>query len=154
MDTKKRQISAVVAMALLASTSLGGCIGQTAQRGYVVSEFALEQVPVGASRDQVLIALGTPSTSADFGNVSLYYISQTATRPVAFMNYSVVDQRVLAVYFDDKDLVSQIANYGLKDGQVFDFVSRTTPTGGRDASFIGQILGNVASGAVRPPSIQ
>ncbi len=149
MDTKNRQISAVAALAFLASTALGGCIGQTAQRGYVVSEFALEQVPVGASRDQVLIALGTPSTTADFGNEALYYISQTATRPVAFMNYSVVDQRVLAVYFDDQDLVSQIANYGLKDGQVFDFVSRTTPTGGRDASFIGQLLGNVVSGAVR-----
>ena len=154
MDTKSRPISAAAALALLAAASLGGCLEQTARRGYVVSEFALEQIPVGASRDQVLIALGTPSTTADFGTDALYYISQTATRPVAFMNYSVVDQRVLAVYFDDQDLVSQIANYGLKDGQVFDFVSRTTPTGGNDASFIGQLLGNVVSGAVRGPPDQ
>jgi outer membrane protein assembly factor BamE (lipoprotein component of BamABCDE complex) len=135
-----RRLPAACALALIAFTSLGGCTGQTAHRGYVVSEFALEQVPVGASRDQVLIALGTPSTSADFGNEAYYYISQTATRPVAFLNYDVVDQRVLAVYFDDEDLVSQIANYGLKDGQVFDFVSRTTPTGGSDFSFISQLL--------------
>ena len=149
MNTKdNRRISAAIALALLASTSLGGCTGQTAQRGYVVSELALEQVPVGASRDQVLIALGTPSTTADFGNEAYYYISQTAKRPVAFMNYSLVDQRVLAVYFNGEDNVTQIANYGLKDGQVFDFVSRTTPTAGRDSSFIGQLLGNVASGAV------
>ncbi len=134
------RISASLALALLASAALGGCGGQIAQRGYVVSEFALEQVPVGASRDQVLIALGTPSTTADFGNEALYYISQTASRPVAFMHYRVVDQRVLAVYFDGEDLVSQIANYGLKDGQVFDFVSRTTPTGGSDFSFISQLL--------------
>ena len=135
-----RRISAAVALALLGSASLGGCGGQIAQRGYVVSEFALEQVPVGASRDQVLIALGTPSTTADFGSEAYYYISQTASRPAAFMNYSIVDQRVLAVYFDSEDLVSQIANYGLKDGQVFDFVSRTTPTGGSDFSFISQLL--------------
>jgi len=143
-----RRKSAAIVLALVASAALGGCIGQTAQRGYVVSEFALEQVPVGASRDQVLIALGTPSTTANFGNVAYYYISQTTKRPVAFMNHSVVDQRVLAVYFDSEDLVTQIANYGLKDGQVFDFVTRTTPTGGRDSSFIGQLLGNIASGAV------
>ena len=135
-----RWISAAFALALLGSASLGGCIGQTAQRGYVVSEFALEQVPVGASRDQVLIALGTPSTTANFSNEAYYYISQTATRPVAFMNYRVVDQRVLAVYFDKEDLVLQVANYGLKDGQVLDFVSRTTPTGGSDFSFIAQLL--------------
>ena len=47
----------------------------------------------------------------------------------SFMNSSVIDQRVLAVYFDEEELVSQLANYGLKDGQVFDFVSCTTPTG-------------------------
>ena len=141
MNTKgNRRISAAIVLALLGSAALGGCAGQTAQRGYVVSEFALEQVPVGASRDQVLIALGTPSTTAEFGSEAYYYISQTATRPVAFMNYDVIDQRVLAVYFDSEDLVSQIANYGLKDGQVFDFVSRTTPTGGSDFSFISQLL--------------
>jgi outer membrane protein assembly factor BamE (lipoprotein component of BamABCDE complex) len=142
-----RRKSAAIVLAVLASASLGGCIGQTAQRGYVVSDFALDQVPVGASRDQVLIALGTPSTTANFGNEAYYYISQTTKRPVAFMNHSVVDQRVLTVYFDAEDLVTQIANYGLKDGQVFDFVARTTPTGGRDSSFVGQLLGNIASGA-------
>lgn len=135
-----RRLSAAIVLAIFGSASLGGCIGQTTQRGYVVSEFALEQVPVGASRDQVLIALGTPSTTAGFGTEAYYYISQTASRPVAFMKYSVVDQRVLAVYFDEEDLVTQIANYGLQDGQVFDFVSRTTPTGGSDFSFISQLL--------------
>ena len=149
MNTKgNRRLSAAIVLAILGPAALAGCAGQTAQRGYVVSEFALEQVPVGASRDQVLIALGTPSTTAEFGSKAFYYISQTASRPVAFMKYSVIDQRVLAVYFDEEELVSQIANYGLKDGQVFDFVSRTTPTGGRDASFIGQLLGSVVSGAV------
>ena len=41
--------------------TLVGC-AQTTQHGYIPSEIALQQVPVGSSRDQVLIALGTPST--------------------------------------------------------------------------------------------
>jgi outer membrane protein assembly factor BamE (lipoprotein component of BamABCDE complex) len=138
------------AIALAGSLALAGCIGETLNRGYVPSEMALEQVSVGASRDQVMIALGTPSTTADFGGEVFYYISQKAYRPVAFLNSRIVDQRVLAVYFDENQLVSQIADYGLKDGQVFDFVSRTTPTTGRDVSFVGQLLGSVGAGSVMP----
>ena len=123
------------------AVALSGCIGQTLSRGYVVSDLALEQVPVGASREQVLIALGTPSTTADLGGEVFYYISQTHARPVRFVNPRVVDQRVLAVYFNENEEVTQIANYGLQDGKVFDFVSRTTPTGGRDLSFVAQVLG-------------
>ena len=91
--------------------------------------------------------LGTPSTTADFGGEVLYYISQKTNRPVAFMNMRVVDQQVLAVYLDENDTVTKIANYGLQDGRIFDFVSRTTPTGGRDFSFLSQLFsaaGNVS----------
>ena len=45
---------------------------------------------------------------------------------------------------------SSIANYGLKDGKVFDFISRTTPTGGKDQTFLGQMLAGAGiGGAVR-----
>ena len=35
---------------------------------------------------------------------------------------------------------TSIANYGMQDGKVFDFISRTTPTGGKDQNFLGQML--------------
>jgi len=130
------------ALALFAAAAvLPACTTTITQHGYVMSDAALDQVPEGSSREQVLIALGTPSATAKFGGEVFYYISQTKSRPVAFMNPSVIDQRVLAVYFDEEQLVSKLANYGLKDGQVFDFVARTTPTGGRDFSFVSQLLG-------------
>ena len=125
---------------LAAGLLLGGCIGETLQRGYVPSELALQQVTVGASREQVLLTLGTPSTTGEFSGEVFYYISQKTNRPVAFMNSRVVDQRVLAVYFDQNSNVERIADYGLQDGRVFDFVSRTTPTTGKDFSFISQLL--------------
>jgi outer membrane protein assembly factor BamE (lipoprotein component of BamABCDE complex) len=67
---------------------------------------------------------------------AFYYISQRAERTVAFMPQQVVDQRVVAVYFDKKRRVQRLANYGLKDGKIFDFVSRTTPTGGIELSYL------------------
>jgi outer membrane protein assembly factor BamE (lipoprotein component of BamABCDE complex) len=127
--------------AACAALSLAGCISETFSRGYVPSEMALQQVQVGAPREQVLIALGTPSTQADFGGEVFYYISQTTKRPVAFMNSRVIDQKVLAIYFDENSTVTQVANYGLQDGQIFDFVSRTTQTGGKDFSFLSQLFG-------------
>ncbi len=132
-------------IALLAALGLGGCVGETLDRGYVPSESALQQVQVGAPREQVLIALGTPSTTADFGGEVFYYISQKTNRPVAFLNSRVIDQTVLAIYFDQNAQVEHIANYGLQDGKIVDLVSRTTPTAGKDFNFISQLF--AATGA-------
>ena len=124
---------------------------ETLTHGYVIDQETLDMVPVGSSREQVLLALGTPSTSATFDNEVLYYISQTRSRPVAFMNPRVTDQSVLAVYLGDDGRVANIAHYGMQDGKVFDFISRTTPTGGKDQNFIGQLISGVA-GAPQLPS--
>jgi len=119
---------------------------ETLHEGYVIDPQALAFVPVGSSREQVLLTLGTPSTTATFDNEVFYYISVTRKRPVAFLNPHIVNRHILAVYFDKDGRVAKLANYGLKDGKVFDFISRTTPTGGKDESFVGQLLSSVKSG--------
>jgi outer membrane protein assembly factor BamE (lipoprotein component of BamABCDE complex) len=128
------------AVPLLAGLMLTGCVGETLTRGYVPSESSLEQVQVGAPREQVLLTLGTPTTTADFGGEVFYYISQKTNRPIAFLNPHVVDQTVLAIYFDQNSQVQSIANYGMEDGRIVDLVSRTTPTGGKDFSFLSQLF--------------
>nr|WP_245413802.1 outer membrane protein assembly factor BamE [Fulvimarina endophytica] len=130
--------------------SAGCSTGEVLSAGYVMDEQTLQLVPPGSSREQVELALGSPSTKATFdAEETYYYISQTRSRPVAFLTPRVTDQRVLAVYFNNENRVSRIANYGLQDGRVFDFISRTTPTGGKDATFLSQILGDTVSGGPR-----
>ncbi|MCS0496992.1 outer membrane protein assembly factor BamE [Ancylobacter sp. MQZ15Z-1] len=110
------------------------------QRGYVPTPGALDQIPVGSSQEQVLLVLGTPSTVATVDGEVFYYISQK-TKKVMFMRPEVIEQRVIAIYFDPKDKrVTRVADYGLKDGKIFDFVSRTTPTGGNELSVLGQFF--------------
>src|SRR4051794_37210401 len=87
----------MLAAALLA-LPLAGCFSETYQKGYIVPEGALEQIPIGASQDQVLIILGSPSTVATVSGEVFYYISQRAERSIAFLQQEVVDQRVIAVY--------------------------------------------------------
>lgn len=110
------------------------------QRGYVISQGALDQIPIGSSQEQVLLVLGSPSTIATVDGEVFYYISQKAKK-VMFLRPEITEQRVIAVYFDPKDKrVTRVADYGLKDGKVFDFVSRSTPTGGQEVSLLGQIF--------------
>jgi len=131
---RRRALSAWFAVASL-GLALAGCSGisfsQVYQRGYVLPDGALEQV---------LIVLGTPSTVATVSGEVFYYISQRGVQSVAFLPQKVTDQRVIAVYFDKERRVERLANYGMKDGKVFDFVSRTTPTGGQELSYIGYLL--------------
>jgi outer membrane protein assembly factor BamE (lipoprotein component of BamABCDE complex) len=126
---------AVAAVGLVCAL-LAACTGEQFQKGYILPQGALEQIPIGASQDQVLIVMGTPSTVATLDGEVFYYISQRTERPVAFMNQRVVDQRVIAVYFDKNRTVRRIANYGLQDGKIFDFVSRSTPTSGQELSYL------------------
>ena len=129
-----RHVACAAILAL--AVSLAACTGETFQRGYVLPDGALEQIPLGASQEQVLLVLGTPSTVATVSGEAFYYISQKAERPISFMQTRVTDQRVIAVYFDKRRQVQRLAEYGIKDGKVFDFISQTTPTSGAENNFI------------------
>ena len=135
LTPRQRGLRAVAAVALVCA-ALAGCTGEQFQKGYILPPNALEQIPIGASQDQVLIVMGTPSTVATLNGEVFYYISQRSERKVAFMNQQVVDQRVIAIYFDKNRQVQRLANYGLQDGKIFDFISRTTPTSGQELSYL------------------
>lgn len=133
------------ALALALVTGLGtvlaGCNAEPQLRGYVLDEKLLSDLKPGTDAQKVLQTMGTPSTVSTVGNQTWYYISQTTTQRFQFMNPTVVDQRVLAVNFNKNMKVDRVANYGLQDGVVFDFVSRTTPTSGAELSLVRQLLG-------------
>jgi outer membrane protein assembly factor BamE (lipoprotein component of BamABCDE complex) len=139
--------------AMVAALGLSACNStqKVFQHGYQINEETLSLVPEGSSRDQVDLSLGTPSTTQrdENGNETYYYISQKRVKSIAFAQGEIVDQRVLAVYFDNDDTVRQIANYGLKDGKVFDHVARVTPTGGAELSFLSQLFS--AAGSIGNP---
>jgi outer membrane protein assembly factor BamE (lipoprotein component of BamABCDE complex) len=131
-------------LAGLLALGLAGCLGYEGEvvHGYQVDSKLLDQVKVGSSAEQALIVMGTPSTTSTVGGDAWYYITQTTDRSVLFMDPKIIDQRVLAIYFDKQKRVERIANYGLQDGKVFDFVSRTTPTGGAESTFLTGLFKN------------
>ncbi|WP_455480182.1 outer membrane protein assembly factor BamE [Bartonella sp. B23] len=113
---------------------------QIYQEGYVLDKNALSSVSVGSSQEQVILSLGTPSLKTNYDNEIFYYISQTRYRKMQFMKTKIIDRRILAIYFNKNNQVTKIANYGLQNGQIFDFVAQTTPTATKEQPFLIQII--------------
>lgn len=118
---------------------LGGCFTQTVTHGHVISPDTVEQVQVGSSKEQVELTLGSPSTTSRLNGDTYYYISQV-TETTAFLAPQIVEQRVVAVYFDEEGYVRDVGFYSLEDGKVVDILTRKTRTGGADYGFLTQIL--------------
>jgi outer membrane protein assembly factor BamE (lipoprotein component of BamABCDE complex) len=149
--------TAVLGMLATSSLTLAGCgpdsggfmlptsagINEEYTRGFVMDDGLIAQVKPGMDVQTVLTTLGTPSTTSTVGNRTFYYISQRVKRMFQFQDLTVVDQNVLVVYFNKGFKVERIANYGLKDGVIFDFISRTTPTGGEEQSFLRNLFRGV-----------
>jgi outer membrane protein assembly factor BamE (lipoprotein component of BamABCDE complex) len=136
---------ALVGAAALAM-GLSGCIGYDGdfERGYVVDQRTMDQIKIGGTtKPEALTLMGTPSTTSTVGGDAWYYIGQKMQRQLAFMPATMTDQHVVALYFDRGGKVERIANYGMKDGKVFDFVSRTTPTGGSEPNFLNNMFKNL-----------
>jgi outer membrane protein assembly factor BamE (lipoprotein component of BamABCDE complex) len=130
------------------AVGLSACNTEPQTRGYVLDEKLLNEVRVGTDAQKVLSTMGSPSTVSTVGNQTWYYISQKTTRTLQFMEPTVVDQRVLAINFNKSMKVEKIASYGLQDGVVFDFISRTTPTGGNELSVVRQLLRATGQGVI------
>ena len=50
------------------------------------------------------------------------------------------DDTIYLFKIDKNMKVERVASYGMQDGVVFDFISRTTPTGGSELSLVRQML--------------
>ena len=135
-----------VALSALFLSPLAACTTAGPQtQGYVIDDQAVAEIKPGMDAKKVLSILGTPSTVSTVGNQNWYYISQNTNRKYMFQKPEITDQRVLAVIFTKALKVERIANYGMKDGEVFDFNKNTTPTGGTELSIVRQMLRMVGS---------
>ncbi|WP_074381638.1 outer membrane protein assembly factor BamE [Bartonella doshiae] len=132
----------IVSMLTISGCSLVNSSGssQIYKEGYILDKSALDSISVGSSQEQVILTLGTPSLKTKYDNEVFYYISQTRYRGMQFMKTKIIDRKVLAIYFDKNKQVTKVAHYGLQDGQMFDFITRTTPTPTKERPFLLKII--------------
>ncbi len=117
-----------------------GCSSTTIKHGHHLRDSDLQQVQPGMGEDSVRMALGTPDTTSALPGGNAYYYISSVNKQTAFFKPEEVDRKVIAVYFNQVGSVSQVANYGMKDGRVFDYAKNETPAYMRDKSFISKFF--------------
>ena len=149
-DTGKRltadapKLSVWRAFVLAAALTVAGCSEEITKHGHQFHETDIQAIQPGMSKEQVSATLGTPATTAVVGNGdAFYYISSTMAQSSFFLP-SEKDRQVVAVYFNQGGSVESVANYGLKDGKVFDYISRQTPSpGAKDEGILKSLFRNL-----------
>jgi outer membrane protein assembly factor BamE (lipoprotein component of BamABCDE complex) len=134
-----RAAAAATAALLLA----GACSPRVSTHGRMVEAARLEEIRPGVThRDDVAQILGSPTAFATFDERTWYYIGEVQ-QASAFFKPRATERRVVVVRFDDAWLVEAVEERGLEDGNDVAVVSRTTPTPGRELTFMQQLLGNI-----------
>jgi outer membrane protein assembly factor BamE (lipoprotein component of BamABCDE complex) len=135
---------AIASLVTFSGVTLSACSETITKHGQLFRQTDLQSVQPGMSKEQVRSTLGTPATTAVVGDGhAFYYISSTQAQSSFFLPKET-DRQVVAVYFNQGGTVDSIANYGLKDGKVFDFVSRQTPApGSKDEGILKSLFRNL-----------
>ncbi|PPD29038.1 MAG: cell envelope protein SmpA [Hyphomicrobium sp.] len=131
---------AVIAGGLLIS----GCAEQITKHGHHFNENDLQSVQPGMSQEQVRMSLGSPATTATVASGNAFYYISSTMKQSSFFTPVETDRQVVAVYFSPVGSVERVANYGLKDGKVFDLIKRTTPAPGtQEEGLLKQLFRNL-----------
>ncbi len=132
-----------LAFALALSLFAGACTPSVDLRGNLPMPENLAQIQPGkTTRDEVQVLLGTPSTTAAFGEESWQYIS-ARTETTAFFKPEVKERKVVSISFDRSGVVKEVVERGLEDGIQVQAVQRETPTAGKELSILEQLVGNI-----------
>ena len=137
------KLAAVIVLTAMLGGGLSGCSAVVQNHGYAPDESLVAEISVGQdTRGSVRRKIGRPSSSGVFSETGWYYVSTTVEHYM-YHDPKVTDRRVVAIEFDDEDLVASVNVFGIEDGRIIDLETRTTPTHGRQLTIMQQILGNL-----------
>lgn len=123
--------------------ALASCSPVLKLHGYAPVEEEIAEIRVGQdTRGSVRRKIGRPGGTGIFTDEGWFYVSSKVEH-YTFYEPEVIDRRVVAVLFDERDLVRAVNAYGLEDGRIVDLESNTTPTFGRELTILEQAFGNL-----------
>ena len=134
-----------VALACAVAAALAGCARQNDSHGYVPDEAAIELVSIGVdTKETVALVLGRPSTQGIIDDSGWYYV-RSDYEQYLWRAPVEINREVLAVTFDEAQVVQNIERFGLEDGQVVVLSRRVTDTNTQGVGFLRQLFGNLGN---------
>ncbi len=120
------------------------------QRGNKVDPDVLKELVVGTStKADASSLIGSPSARAAFDDNRWIYISET-TRTRVGRTPGIMAQDVTVLTFDQGGVLRSVQRLNQDDSREVSIASRATPSPGSEASFLGQLLGNVGRFSAGP----
>ena len=128
---------------IILAGAVSACAPVMENHGYAPDAELVAEIKAGQdTRGSVRRKIGRPGTNGVFDDSGWYYVS-SLVKHYTYHAPEVVDRRVVAVEFDESDVVSAVNTYGMESGKIIDLETRTTPTHGRKLTILQQVLGNI-----------
>lgn len=129
--------------ALSIAALIAGCSAEVRNHGYAPVEEDLARVTVGVdTKGSVRRKIGRPGTTGVFNERGWFYAASQVEHYL-YNDPKVIDRKVVAVLFDQNDVVASVNTYGIEDGRIVDLETNTTPTFGRQLTILEQAFGNI-----------
>lgn len=137
----------LIRVGLLALTlaALGACAPTYRSHGYIPPEDDLAEIVVGVdTKATVEDVVGTPSSAGLRNDEGFFYV-RSRVRTFGPTRPREIERQVLAISFDESDVVQNIERFGLEDGRVVALERRVTDNGITNLGFLRQLLGNIGN---------
>ena len=122
------------------------CVNKKIVNGQIPDGEMLTKLRLNEDNKQVIDQLlGSPSFKGEFGDNSYYYFS-TISDKIAFLEPDVIEQKIIQLKFDDKDILDKIYLYEKNDSKEILMSSNFTKTTGREISILEQMISNFGLG--------
>lgn len=129
--------------AISAVVGVLGCAPVMRTHGYAPPDEEVQTIRIGQdTRGSVRRKIGRPGGSGIFTDEGWYYVSQRVEH-LTYHAPEVIDRRIVAITFDQNDVVASVNQYSLEDGKLIDLETNTTPTFGRQLTILEQVIGNI-----------
>lgn len=137
----KRLVKLIASFFLL--INLTSCSKELIHHGYSYEPDDLKSIYISrSSTEDVINTMGSPTTFSLFGEKTFYYIS-VKYQQVAFFDPKIMKQDVIAITFDEQNIVKEINIYDLSKAKKITFIEKKTDIPGKKVGALEQIWGNV-----------
>jgi len=132
-------------VAVVALVAITACSPVYRYHGFVPTDADLEELMVGLdTRTSVESIIGPPGASGLLEESAWYYV-RSEFKHDSFRAPQEITREVVAISFDDKDVVENIERFGLERGQVVVLSRRVTDSNIKGVSLLKQLFGSGAS---------
>ncbi|MCL2439315.1 MAG: outer membrane protein assembly factor BamE [Alphaproteobacteria bacterium] len=136
----------------VAALALSGCSNKKYDLGVKIRPDQMRSIENAKTQAEVIQILGSPQAETRYGAIRWYYASAAATQ-FAFLRPSFNEYTILAIEFDSKGKVVEVASRDIRDARFRQAAGKTEILTDIEVGFFEELFGNVGKFAVGPMAV-